>query len=60
MKDQAMSDTSTRKSELEENIRITLDILKELSRGSDEFDEDELLEDLFDFRLELEIINEED
>jgi hypothetical protein len=55
-----MSDTSTRKSELEENIRITLDNLKELSRGSDEFDEDELLEDLFDFRLELEIINEED
>jgi hypothetical protein len=60
MKDQAMSDTSTRKSELEENIRITLDNLKELSRGSDEFDEDELLEYLFDFRLELELINEED
>ena len=52
-----MSNTSANtKEELEENIRITLENLDELSRGSNEFDEDELIEDLFDFRLELELL----
>ena len=52
-----MSDTSTNtKEELEESIRITLENLDALSRGSNEFDENELMEDLFDFRLELELL----